>query len=262
MPIQCSNINGIYAILLANTQERAIGMPKYKIIARQMMRKINSDDMKQGDKLASIEELMKYFDVGKNTIIQVLTLLERQGYIYQVRGSGNFVRKHRRHGYINILEANGFQSTLQGFRLGSEMLDLKIIKPNTEVMANLDITEDEDVYYVKRLRSIEGRKFAVERSYYVKDIVPYLNQEIVEESIFRYLMEDLKLKSGFTDHFLRVGKLNQENAELLNLKTGDPTAFLESIYYLENGKPFDYSKIHYHYEETQFFIQGTNNMEL
>ena len=55
--------------------ERDPEMPKYKDIARKLIRKINSDDMKQGDKLASIEELMKYFDVGKNTIIQVLTLL-------------------------------------------------------------------------------------------------------------------------------------------------------------------------------------------
>ncbi len=242
-------------------RERDPEMPKYKDIARKLIRKIDSDDMKQGDKLASIEELMKYFDVGKNTIIQVLTLLERQGYIYQVRGSGNFVRKHRRHGYINLLEANGFKSTLQGFRLGSEILDLKVIKPTTEVMANLDISEDEDVYYVKRLRSIEGRKFAIEKSFYVKDIVPYLNQEIVEDSIFRYLVEDLKLKPGFTDHFFRVGKLNKENAALLNLKIGDPAAFLESIYYLENGRPFDYSKILYHYEEAQFFIQGASNTE-
>lgn len=43
-------------------------MPKYKDIARKLIRKINSDDMKQGDKLASIEELMKYFDVGKKIL--------------------------------------------------------------------------------------------------------------------------------------------------------------------------------------------------
>lgn len=237
-------------------------MPKYKVIAQKLIQKINSDDMKQGDKLASIEELMKYFNVGKNTIIQVLTLLERQGYIYQVRGSGNFVRKHRRHGYINIMETSGLRNNLQGFNLDTKMLDLKVIKPTTEVMANLNIDEDEEVYYVRRLRSIEGRKFSVEESYYLKDVVPYLNQDIVEDSIFNYLVNDLKIKPGFTDQFLRVSKLNEADAKLLNLKAGDPTIFLESIFHLENGRAYDYSKVLYHYEETQFFIQGTGTMNL
>ncbi len=237
-------------------------MPKYKVIAQKMIQNINSDDMKQGDKLASIEELMKYYDVSKNTILKVLTELEKNGYIYQVRGSGNFVRKHRRKGYINIMEINGLKNNLHDFNLSTEMLDLKVVKPSFEVSANLDIKEDEDVYYVKRLRSIEGRKFSVEESYYLKDIVPYLNQEIVEDSIFNYLVNDLKLKPGFTDQFLRVSKLNEPDAQLLNLNSGDPTIFLESIFYLDNGRPFDYSKVLYHYEETQFFIQGTSDMSL
>jgi len=237
-------------------------MPKYQVIAQKMIQNINSDDMKQGDKLASIEELMQYYDVSKNTILKVLTELEKNGYIYQVRGSGNFVRKHRRKGYINIMEINGLKNNLEDFNLSTEMLDLRVIKPSFEVSANLDIKEDEDVYYVKRLRSIEGRKFSVEESYYLKEIVPYLNQEIVEDSIFNYLVNDLKIKPGFTDQFLRVSKLNETDAQLLNLSSGDPTIFLESIFYLDNGRPFDYSKVLYHYEETQFFIQGTNDLSL
>ena len=237
-------------------------MPKYQVIAQKMIQNINSDDMKQGDKLASIEELMQYYDVSKNTILKVLTELEKNGYIYQVRGSGNFVRKHRRKGYINIMEINGLKNNLEDFNLSTMMLDLKVVKPSFEVSANLDINSDEDVYYVKRLRSIEGRKFSVEESYYLKDIVPYLNQEIVEDSIFNYLVNDLKIKPGFTDQFLRVSKLNETDAQLLNLSSGDPTIFLESIFYLDNGRPFDYSKVLYHYEETQFFIQGTNDLSL
>lgn len=233
-------------------------MPKYKEVAQKIIQKINSNDMKQGDKLASIEELMKQFVVGKNTILNALTELEKQAYIYQVRGSGSFVRKHKREGYINITEVNGLRNNLQGFHLDAKLLDLKATKPTHEVMANLNIAENEEVYYVKRLRSIEGRKFSVEESYYLKSVVPYLNQQIVGDSIFNYLIDDLKIEPGFIDHFLRVGKLNKINADLLNLEPGDPTVLLESIFYLKNGQPFDYSIINYHYEESQFFIQGAS----
>lgn len=237
-------------------------MPKYKEIIRQIIQIIEEDEMEQGDKLPSIEALMKQFSAGKNTILKALDELEKQAYIYQVRGSGSFVRKHRRQGFINITEVNGLKNSLRGFNLDSKMLDLKVIHPTSEVQANLNIDADEEVYYVKRLRSIEGRKFSVEESYYLKEIVPYLNKEIVEDSIFSYLTNDLKIKPGFTDHFLRVTRLDNENAALLDLKQGDPTVLLESVFFLKNGQAFDYSKVIYHYEESQFFVQGFSYIDL
>lgn len=237
-------------------------MPKYKKIIRKIIQIIETSEMEQGDKLPSIELLMEQFDAGKNTVLKALDELEKQAYIYQVRGSGIFVRKPRRKGYINITEVNGLKNTLHDFDLGSKMLELKVIKPTSEVMANLNVDKDEEIYYVKRLRSIEGRKFSVEESYYLKSVVPYLNQEIVEDSIFAYLINDLKVKPGFTDQFLRVTTLNKENANLLELEPGDPTILLESIFFLKNGQPFDYSKVIYHYEESQFFVQGFNYLDL
>lgn len=237
-------------------------MPKYKQIIRELIDKINSKNMNQGDKLPSIEALMKKYSVGKNTVLRALDELEKAAFIYQVPGSGNYVRKIKRNGYINITDGSGLRNTLENFDLNSKMLDLKIITPNQEVMKNLNIDEDEEVYYVKRLRAIEGRNFSIEESYYLKSIVPYLNQEIIEGSIFNYLFEHLNVKAGFTDHFLRIKKLNKENATLLNLKPGDPSILLESVYSLKNGTAYDYSKILYHYEESQFFIQGQNSMGL
>lgn len=242
--------------------QRKIPVPKYKQIIREIIDKINSNNMSQGDKLPSIEVLMKEYSVGKNTVLRALNELESAAFIYQVPGSGNYVRKTKRAGYINITDASGLRNTLQNFDLNSTMLDLKVIKPTKEVMTNLNIDEEEEVYYVKRLRAIEGRNLSIEESYYLKSVVPYLNQEIVEDSIFNYLFDHLNVKAGFTDHFLRIKKLNKENADLLNLQPGDPSILLESVYSLENGTAFDYSKTLYHYEESQFFIQGQNSIEL
>ena len=90
----------------------------------------------------------------------------------------------------------------------------------------------------------------------------YLNEQIAKESVFNYLTNNLKLQISFLDHYLRVGKLNQQNAVYLELQEGDPGIQVESIFYLANGVPFDYSKIIYHYEESQFFIQGNSYYNL
>lgn len=237
-------------------------MLKYEYIAKEIMRLIETQDLQQGEKLPSLDELVKQFAVSKNTVIKALDELESHGLIYQVRGSGIFVRGRRRKGYINLLETQGFNSTLREFELSSKVLELKEILPNEEVMAKLDIEADNPVYYVKRLRYIEGRIFCVEESYYDKNIVVYLNEEIASQSIFQHLTKNLNLQISFLDQYLRAAKLNQQNADYLGLQVGDPSIIIESIFYLTNGVPFDLSKIVYHYEESQFFVQGSSYYNL
>jgi len=61
---------------------------------------------------------------------------------------------------------------------------------------------------------------------------------------------------------MRIIKLNQMDAALLSLNKGDPGMLVETIYHLTNGEAFDYSKIIYHYEEAQFFVQGNSHYSL
>ena len=53
---------------------------------------------------------------------------------------------------------------------------------------------------------------ALERTYYNKEIVPYLGKEIAEGSIFNYLKDDLKISFGFDDKYLTAIKLSKEDA--------------------------------------------------
>ena len=91
------------------------------------------------------------------------------------------------------------------------------------------------VYYLKRLRIVDGVPYALERTYYNKDIVPYLGKEIAEGSIFRYLKDDLKLSFGFADKYLTAIKLSKEDAQLLNLNENDPAIMINDNIHLSNG---------------------------
>ncbi len=43
------------------------------------------------------------------------------------------------------------------------------------------------------------------------------------------------MKIGFSDLFLHVGQLNEEEAEYLGLEAGLPKLYIESIFHLTNG---------------------------
>ncbi|MDA7025113.1 GntR family transcriptional regulator [Bacillus sp. CLL-7-23] len=230
-------------------------MLKYQQIAAEIEKYIEDNDLQQGDKLPVLEALMAQFKVSKSTVTKSLDLLEKKGIIFQVRGSGIFVRKHKRKGYISLLSSQGFKKNLEDFHITAKVIELAVRKPTRQAADNLNIELDADVYHVKRVRYINGQTLCFEESYYNKSIITYLNKEIVSDSIFDYIQEGLGLKVGFSDSFLHVGELNKTEAKYLGLKTGAPKLYVESIFHLTNGQPFDFSKITYNYEQSQFFVQ-------
>jgi len=235
-------------------------MLKYQEIAKAIEKYIEGHQLQQGDKLPVLETLIAHFKVSKSTITKSLDILERKGVVFQVRGSGIFVRRHRRTGYVSLLSNQGFKKDLENFQVTSKVIDLDVRKPTEEAADNLNIPLTDDVYYVKRLRYINGQTLCFEESYYNKSIITYLNKEIVSESIFHYIREGLGLKVGFSDMFFHVDKLNDEEASHLNLPNGSPKFYVESIFHLTNGQPFDFSKVTYNYQQSQFFIQANSHI--
>lgn len=235
-------------------------MLKYQQIAAELEKYIEDNALQQGDKLPVLEALMTQFKVSKSTITKSLDLLEKKGVVFQVRGSGIFVRRHTRKGYISLLSNQGFKKDLEDYHVTSKVIELDVRKPTIEAADNLNIGLEDEVYYVKRVRYINGQTLCFEESYYNKSIITYLNKEIVSESIFNYIRDGLGLKIGFSDIFLHVGKLNEEEAEYLRLEIGSPKLLVESIFHLTNGLPFDYSKVTYNYEQSQFFIQANSQL--
>ncbi|MCM3280243.1 GntR family transcriptional regulator [Exiguobacterium sp. MER 193] len=231
-------------------------MLKYQQIANEIEQYINEQQLKQGDKLPVLEQMMNEYAVSKSTITKALELLERKGVIFQLRGSGIFVRRHNRPGYMSLFSTQGFKSNLGDRVLKSGVIDVSVMKPDALVAENLGIGVSDDVYRVERVRYVDGEVLCHEESYYVKAIVPYLNREIVADSIFDYVQSALGVTIGFSDMYLQVDRLTEVEAGHLGLQENDPTLRIETIFHLTNGKPFDYSRITYHYAHSQFVIQA------
>lgn len=66
---------------------------KYKKIASELIKKIDGKHYKLGDQLPSEVELSAQFDVSRQTIRNSLGLLESEGIIERIKGSGTYVRK-------------------------------------------------------------------------------------------------------------------------------------------------------------------------
>lgn len=224
---------------------------KYKEIADCLESDIREGKYDVTKKLPTEEELMKAFEVSRNTIRKAITQLVNRGYIYQVQGSGMFLREHSVSDFINLGSLRGLTKDLISKTIETKILELQVIEADEEQSKKMRCEVGSKLYFCKRLRVVDGEPFSIEISYFKKDIVPYLNEEIAKSSIYSYIIEDLKLHIGFADKVVNCEKIDEEKANLLNVIPGDPTLIIENTVCLANGTIFELSQSIFHYQKAK-----------
>ena len=161
-------------------------MLKYQLIANQIEDHIYENDLPKGTKLPTVEQFASDYGVSKSTIVKALETLVLRVIVYQVQGSGIFVRKRNKKGYINFNSPKGFTDNLEEHKITSKLVDLDLVNPDDEICNHLECDKDEDVYVVKRIRYIDNEIMCYEESFYKKSIVPFLNHRVVQ--LYVYLL--------------------------------------------------------------------------
>lgn len=224
---------------------------KYKEIADSLEREIQEGQFDQAKKLPTEEELMKKYEVSRNTIRKAINQLVNRGLIYQVQGSGMFLREKSVTDYINLGSLRGLTKDLDSKKIETKILDLHVQDADEEIAKQLRCEVGTKLYYIKRLRMVDHEPFSIEISYFKKDIVPYLNEDIASSSIYSFLIEDLKLNIGFADKVINCEKIDEASAKLLHVNADDPALIIENTVCLTNGTIFELSQSIFHYQKAK-----------
>ena len=67
-----------------------LSTPLYIQLYNNIKNMIEKKEIKEGEKLPSIRNLAKKLEVNNITIVNAYKLLEQEGYIYSVKGSGTY----------------------------------------------------------------------------------------------------------------------------------------------------------------------------
>lgn len=232
---------------------------KYEIVVNILEKEMLEGKYNDTKKLPTEEELMKRLEVSKNTIRKAIDVLVSKGYIYRVQGSGIFLREFSKLGCVDMKEMNGLTKTYPTDKLESKVLKFSLIDADEELAGKMKCKVNTKVYYVKRVRYLNGEPMDIEESYYNKDVVPYLSEEICSKSIYSYIIDDLKLKVGFADRVISCDKLTEEDAKLLNLEKDDPALVLNNTVFLTSGVVFDVSLEKYNYKKMKIISLTSSN---
>ena len=224
---------------------------KYKQIVSELEADLLSGKYNEVKKLPREEDLIEKYQVSRTTIRKAIAMLVNKGYVYQVQGSGIFIREASLQDYVSLENLKGLTRDFPDKKIESKLINLMVINADEDLAKQMKCDVGTDNYFLERLRYVNEEPFAVEYTYLNKNVIPYMSEEIAHRSIYSFIINDLKLSIGFADKIIYADKLDSESAQLLQLSENDPTLVIENTVFLTNGTVFEVSKVIHNYKNTK-----------
>lgn len=211
------------------------GMPAYKRIQEEILKRVESGELKPGDIVDSERELAKIHGVSLMTARHALAGLERDGKVVRRRGAGTFVAPPRIH--FNKLMSYTEQMAGRGLNISSKLISLNVIDTEPEVAARLALPAASRLIKVERLRLGGDEPFAIEICYLSADEFGKLIHERLDRvSLFSILEHDYGLQIGHADEEIDATTADAHSARLLRVPPGSAILRLRQEIFSTQGK--------------------------
>ncbi len=178
------------------------------------------------------ENLCTLFGVSKATIRLALSELARQGYLRRIQGKGTFVSRRAVPDGLRLLSSLREFMLEAGINFTTTVLAQTVMMPTDDLDRKLNVTMEQHLIYIKRLRSVDSGPVLLQETYVPYHVCPPLLQEnVAEES----MIDLLEKKHGVTitkvkDYF-DITFLNAEEAGLFGLHEGSAALLLTQLFF-------------------------------
>ncbi len=206
---------------------------------------IENDDYPYQSYLPSENELKELYDCSRTTVRRALASLAAEGYVQPQQGKG--VRVIRDASSEPPRGMDGLETfkeiaVRRGFTLVTKVNVFELLVADEALSRTTGFPEGSDLTRVKRIRYADGVAVGSDDSYYLSSTVPGLTPELAEDSIYRYLEEDLGIKIGTGTRDVTVEHPTKEDRRCLDLGDFDSLAVVRGKTYRIDGTLMEYTE--------------------
>ena len=229
---------------------------KYEEIYRQLREAI-----KRGEYIRTLppeQHLAAMYGCARNTIRRAAARLEEEGYVQSVHGKGVFILHQEREpaqfmicGIESMKEAaerNHLRVTTKVIHFAEQSVD----KSLSELTG---FSEGEMVYYLRRVRYLEGEALILDHNYFLQRVVRNLSPRIAEQSVYEYMENDLKETIVTTQRKYTVERATALDGQWMNLYGCNCLAIVSSRTYNRDGVQFEYTQSRHRPDRFVFYGQ-------
>lgn len=228
-------------------------MSKYEQIYKDILYRIENEEYKVGETLPGEFELMKIFSSSRDTIRKALLLLVQNGYIQKSKGRGSIVLDVNRYefpvsGVVTFKEL----ASKMNQKVETEVICLEKIHPDQKMMNIFNISKEEYLWVIERVRKIEGESIILDIDILNAEIIPGITKEIAESSLYDYIENVLHLNIAYANKEITCEKMTGTDGKLLDMKDFNMIVNVESYAYLDDARIFQYTSSRHRPDKFRF----------
>ena len=214
--------------------------PRYRSIAAEIGRRIESRGYEPGSMLPSEAELAAEFNVTRMTVRQALAGLSARGLIERRHGHGTMVSPI--HLQRQADQPNGLSAELvmRGVVAGSRVLRLDKIRPAADARADLWIGPRGSAHRLRRLRYADGVLIGLQETLIPEKYAPSLGEVDFNTASLTSVLRDLHgLSATYADLTIESVGADRAIAAALDVEPGTPVLSSTRVSFLEDGRPLE-----------------------
>lgn len=238
-------------------------MSKFNEIFLDLEAAILNQRFISGDLLPSENELVKTYNVSRETIRKALNLLLEKGYIQKIQGKGSIVLDIKRFDFP-VSGLTSYKELQDAQNMNSQtIVESNGLLPVSEELANhLNLSVGTPVLYLERLRKVNGEVIIIDKDYLVTSIVPSIPNEAAEDSLYHYIEQTLGLSIGYAQKEITVDPITEEDKRLMELQEDTHVVVVRSDVYLEDTTLFQHTESRHRLDRFRFvdFARRRNSL--
>ncbi len=211
-------------------------------------------ELDEGDQIPSERELSQSLGVSRETLRRRIGELTAEGHLQRKQGSGTFVAVRK---LTDQLWLSSFSEDmrLRGLHPSSRLVSTKQSTAGEVVGALLEVSPDEPIFVVRRVRHADGEPMAVEDLHVASALVPDLQTDELADSSFYELLEaryGIEVAHGLQT--IEATVVDEEQAGLLKVPVHSAALFVERTSTAADGLVIEYVRSVYRGDRYRFEV--------
>ena len=229
---------------------------KYDQIYAELRTRIEQQEYGFQELLPSENTLVKEYGCSRNTVRRAIGRLADEGYVQSLHGKG--VRIIYQPGQLSEFMLSGIESLKEAVARNQKEYRTMVVcfaelTVDQRISARTTFPVGEEIYYIQRVRYIDGEALILDHNYFLKEVARDLTPEIAEQSIYAYLEQELGENIVTTKRKVTVERASQIDEMYLELGDYNCLAVVSSMTYNADGVMFEFTQSRHRPDKFAFY---------
>lgn len=218
---------------------------KYEEIYKSLKHRIEEGIYAYGALMPSESMMIEVYECSRNTVRRALAVLTEDGYVQPIHGKGvRVIYQPTERTAFTVGGIETFQETVRRNRLSArtKVIEFRCCKADEVMSALSGFPVGEQVYFVQRVRYLDGKPLILDINVFLASLVPNLTEEIAESSIYEYIEQRLGMQIATSKRRITVEHATELDEKVLELGSYDCLAVISGQTFNADGVMFEYTQ--------------------